>query len=90
MDIALQRLAKALKRGRSHMVFVIGNRTMRRVRIPTDVILVEMAQKYGFEHMKTIYRRIPTKRIPWKNAPENIPGLKCETISQEAIIFWKF
>jgi hypothetical protein len=90
MDTALQRLAKALKRGRSHMVFVIGNRTMRRVQILTDVILVEMAQKYGFEHMKTVYRRIPTKRIPWKNAPENIPGLKCETISQEAIIFWKF
>jgi len=90
MDTALQKLAKALKRGRSHMVFVIGNRTMRRVQIPTDVILVEMAQKYGFEHIKTIYRRIPTKRIPWKNAPENIPGLKCETISQEAIIFWKF
>jgi hypothetical protein len=90
MDTALQRLAKALKRGRSHMVFVIGNRTMRRVQIPTDVILVEMAQKYSFEHMKTIYRRIPTKRIPWKNAPENIPGLKGETISQEAIIIWRF
>jgi adenine-specific DNA methylase len=90
MDIALERLAKALKRGRSHMVFVIGNRIMRRVSIPTDVILVEMAQKYSFEHMKTIYRRIPTKRIPWKNAPENIPGLKGETISQEAIIIWRF
>jgi DNA modification methylase len=90
MDIALQKLAKALKKGRSHMVFVIGNRTMRRVQILTDIILTEMASKYGFEHIRTIYRRIPTKRIPWKNAPENIPNLKGETISREAIIFWKF
>ncbi len=90
MDIALERLARALRRGRSHMVFVIGNRTMRRVRIPTDQILVEMASKYGFEHIKTIHRRIPTKRIPWENAPENIPGQKSETISAESIIIWRF
>jgi site-specific DNA-methyltransferase (cytosine-N4-specific) len=51
---------------------------------------VEMAKKHGFEHIKTVYRRIPTKRIPWKNAPENMPGLKGETISQEAIIMWRF
>jgi site-specific DNA-adenine methylase len=90
MDTALQKLGKALKKGRSYMVFVIGNRTVRRVPILTDMILVEMAKKHGFEHIKTVYRRIPTKRIPWKNAPENMPGLKGETISQEAIIMWRF
>ena len=46
------------------MVFVIGN-----VKVPTDKIL----KKYGFKHEKTIYRRIPIKRIPWENAPEIIP-----------------
>jgi len=90
MDKALSKLAKALKKGRSHMVFVIGNRTMRRVKVPTDKILVELAEKYEFIHEKTIYRRIPTKRIPWENAPENIPGMKSETISTESIIIWKY
>ncbi|MGB9728685.1 MAG: DNA methyltransferase [Thermoprotei archaeon] len=90
MDIALLKLSKALKEGRSHMTFVIGNRIMRRIRIPTDKILIEMAEKHGFKHERTFYRRIPTKRIPWKNAPENIPGAKSETISSEAIIIWKY
>jgi len=89
-DIVLSRLAKALKPKRSHMVFVVGNRTMRRIPIPTDIILVELAQKYGFKHVKTIYRKIPTKRLPWKNAPENIPGVKASTINAEAIIVWKY
>lgn len=90
MDISIARLSKALRSGRSHMVFVIGNRTMRRIKIPTDKILVELANKYGFKHIKTIYRRIPSKRIPWKNAPENIAGMKSETIGSESIIIWEF
>lgn len=90
MDIALSKLSKALKEGRSHMVFVIGNRTMRRIKVPTDKILIEIAEKYGFKYEKKIYRKIPMKRIPWENAPENIPGEKAETISSESIIIWKY
>ncbi len=90
MDIVISKLPKALKESKSHMVFVIGNRTMRRIKVPTDEILVEIAKKYGFKHEKTIYRRIPTKRIPWENAPENISGMKSKTINSESIIIWKF
>ena len=81
MDIAISRIYKALKEGRSYMVFVIGN-----VKVPTDKILVEIAKKYGFKHEKTIYRRIPIKRIPWENAPEIIPCIKSKTVSSESII----
>jgi len=87
MDKAIQKLVKALRRS-SYVVFVIGNRTVRRVKIPTDTILVEIAGKYGLKHEKTIYRKIPTKKIPWENSPENITGMKCETINTEAIIIW--
>jgi site-specific DNA-adenine methylase len=90
IDASMQKIAKALRRERSHVVFVIGSRTMRRIRIPTDQILVEIAEKHGLQHVRTIYRRIPTKRLPWKNAPENIPGMKGETISSEYIIIWRY
>ncbi|MDI9609733.1 MAG: DNA methyltransferase [Archaeoglobales archaeon] len=90
IDIAISKLSRALKMNRSHMVFVVGNRTMRRVKVPSDRILVEISDKYGFKHEKTIYRKIPSKRIPWKNSPENISGLKSETINSEAIIVWKY
>jgi hypothetical protein len=90
MDVSLQKIVKALKKERSYVVFVIGSRTMRRIRIPTDQILVEMGEKYNLQHERIIYRRIPSKRLPWKNAPENIPGMKGETIGSESIIIWKY
>jgi len=54
--------------------FVVGNRTVKGVRIPTDDILVEMFNYFGFKHKKTIIRNIPNKTMPLKNSPTNIPG----------------
>jgi len=82
---SLKQLYRVLKKGR-RCCLVVGNRTVRRVQVLTDRIIVELGESLGFKHETTIYRRIPTKRIPWKNAPENIPGEKCQTISRESII----
>ena len=68
---------------------VIGNRTVSRVKIPIDKIIVEIGREANFEHIATFYRDIPTKKIPWANAPENIAGLKCETIKRESIVVLK-
>jgi SAM-dependent methyltransferase len=68
---------------------VIANRTVRRVTIPTHEIIVEMGAKVGFEKVVVIPRNIPTKRLPWENAPENIPGMKGKTMSQENIIIMR-
>jgi len=67
------------------LVYVISNRLVRRVRIPTNIILREFAKDLGWEHILSIPRDIPIKRLPLKNAPENIPGLKAETMSKEFI-----
>ncbi len=69
---------------------VIANRTVKRVLIPTHAITAEMGVKIGFQNEVTIIpRNIPTKRLPWENAPENIPGLKGKTMSKENIIIMK-
>jgi len=69
---------------------VIANRTVRRVPIPTHAIIAEMGIKIGFENDVTIIpRNIPTKRLPWENAPENIPGLKGKTMSKENIVIMR-
>jgi hypothetical protein len=68
---------------------VIANRTVRRVVIPTHEIIVEMGAEVGFEKVAVIPRNIPTKRLPWENAPENIPGMKGKTMSQENIIIMR-
>ena len=65
---------------------VVGNRLMARVRIPTNKITAELGISLGFEHEITFPRSIPTKRMPWKTAPENIQGLKADTMHNEHIV----
>ncbi|MBS7609723.1 DNA methylase, partial [Candidatus Bathyarchaeota archaeon] len=71
---------------KGHACFVLGNRTVNKVKIPTDEIITELGKSIGFERIGIIHRRIPSKRIPWKSSPTNIPGQKVETISRENII----
>jgi len=82
----LKQLYKAFEKGGGYCCFVVGNRTVRRVQVPTDKIIAELGKHIGFKHEATIYRRIPSKRMPWENAPENIPGEKCQTIAKESIV----
>jgi site-specific DNA-methyltransferase (cytosine-N4-specific) len=89
IDVCMSNIGKVLRKGRSHCCFVLGNRTVRRVRIPADHILIEIARKHGFEHLETRYREIPNKHVPLRNAPENIAGMNLDTISKESIIIWK-
>jgi len=85
----LVNMYEALDRG-GYCCIVIANRTVRRVQIPTHAIIAEMGVKIGFENnMIIIPRNIPTKRLPWENAPENIPGLKGRTMSKENIVIMK-
>ena len=65
---------------------MIGNRSMARVRIPTNLILIELSEGLGFKHLDTIHRTIPRKRMPWQNAPENIEGDTNDTMHSENIV----
>jgi len=73
----LKQIHRVLKEGKN-CCFVIGNRTVKRVKAPTDEIIAELGESLGLRHEATIYRRIPTKRMPWENAPENVIGEKGE------------
>lgn len=90
IDKSLEQISMVMKDSRSHICFVLGNRTVTRVRIPADTILVELAKKYGFKHLITYHRDIPNKHMPSVNAPENISSLRGETMSKENILVWEF
>lgn len=70
----------------SHACFVVGNRTVKGVRIPTDQILIEIAQGFGWRYETTYRRRIPNKRMPLRNSPSNRPGELGETMTEEHIV----
>ena len=91
LDKCFDKISQVLKPKQSHCCFVVANRTVRREKIPTDVICVELAKKYGFKYVDTIYRTIANKAMSLKNAPENIVYFnKSNTMTEESIIIWEY
>ncbi len=90
LDKCFDKISQVLKPKQSHCCFVVANRTVRREKIPTDVICVELAKKYGFKHIDTIYRTIANKAMSLKNAPENIVNFSGSTMTKESIIIWEY
>ncbi len=69
-----------------HVCYVVGNRTVRGVQIPMDKITVRLFEDAGFEHVETIGRNIPNKRMPYANSPTNVAGVKSGTMKREYIV----
>ena len=72
-----------------YFCLVIGNRLVKQVRIPTDLIIAELAEKIGFACEDIFIRNIPGKRMPLKNSPTNIAGVLEETMVKESIVVLK-
>ena len=81
----IKNLDKVMKRG-GYVCFVVGNRTVKKINIPTDKIMVEMFQAQGnYKHITTYTRAIPYKRMPKMNSPSNIKGDLVPTMNNEFI-----
>jgi len=77
---------RVMKKG-GFLCFVVGNRTVKGVKIPTDEIIVDLFKDIGnYEHHKTIIRNIPNKRMPKKNSPTNVKGALKSTMNEEYIV----
>lgn len=81
----MRQVARILKPGQP-VAWVVANRTISRVSIPTHLITHELCERLGFVHEHTLPREIPTKTLPWENAPENVPGLKGNLMANENIV----
>ncbi len=71
------------------IIWVVANRTMSRVNIPTHLITKELCEDIGMEFVTNIPREIPRRTMPLKNAPENVSGVKGELMSDENILVMK-
>jgi site-specific DNA-methyltransferase (cytosine-N4-specific) len=85
LNECLKQAHRILKPGK-YFCLVVGNRLVKQVRIPTDFIIAELAEKIGFTCEDIIVRNIPGKRMPIKNSPTNIVGALEETMNKESII----
>jgi DNA modification methylase len=82
---SIQHVAPLIKPG-GHACYVVGNRKVKGVTLPTDEITKELFAARGFAHLETIVRNIPNKRMPSKNSPTNVPGALDNTMCQEFIV----
>ncbi len=66
---------------------VVGNRTVKGVKLETDSILSEvLVNECRLEHMETIVRGIPNKSMPSYNSPSNVRGRTGRTMVNEYIL----
>lgn len=66
--------------------YVVGNRRVKDITLPTDEITKCLFEEYGFRHKNTFIRNIPNKRMPSKNSPTNKTGKKSTTMNHEYIV----
>jgi DNA modification methylase len=85
---SITNISKIIKKG-GHACYVVGNRKVKGIILPTDEITRQLFEAEGFEHIETIMRNIPNKRMPSKNSPSNIPGVQDTTICNEFIVIMK-
>lgn len=83
--ICMENISKVVKPG-GFAAFVIANRKVKGITLPTDKIIAEMMAPMGFSHIATYHREIPNKRMPSRNSPSNIPGQTDITMLKEHIV----
>lgn len=88
LDKSLEEITKKCKKF-GYQFWVVGNRTVKKVNIPTDVILEELGEKYNLKVLAKFYRRISNKVMPSVNSPSNKAGDVVQTMCNEIIVFFK-
>lgn len=82
---SISNVAKVIKKN-GYACYVVGNRKVKGVILPTDIAVKDFFASYGFKYVNTFIRSIPNKRMPSKNSPTNAAGIIDSTMTQEYII----
>jgi predicted RNA methylase len=85
LDASIKTVAAGIKKG-GKAIYVVGNRTVKGVQLPTDQFIAEKFEENGFRHLITYQRAISNKAMPSKNSPSNVPGKTADTMMLEYIV----
>jgi 16S rRNA G966 N2-methylase RsmD len=85
LDFSIKKVAKSIcKSGKS--IYVVGNRTVKNIQLPTDQFIAEKFEENGFKHLVTYERALSNKSMPSKNSPTNKAGKTVNTMLFEYIV----
>ena len=82
---SIKEISKAIK-AKGFSIYIVGNRTVKNVTLPTDQFITEQFEKNNFKHILTYARSISSKVMPIQNSPTNVIGKKMSTMHKEYII----
>ena len=82
---SIQNVSKTVRVG-GRVCYVVGDRRVKGIQIPLDYFTAEIFEQCGFEHINTIVREIPNKRMPSLTSPTNKTGNHIQTMSHEYIV----
>jgi DNA modification methylase len=85
LDKSIESITRQMKIN-SYQFWVVGNRTVKKVNIPTNKIISELGKQYNLKTVATIPRNISSKRMPKSNSPTNIKGETVTTMNNENIV----
>lgn len=82
---SIQQVAACVKPG-GKIIYLVGNRRVKNIQLPTDQFIAEQFERWGFRHCFTYERRLNNKVMPSRNSPSNIKGDTIPTMSQEFLV----
>lgn len=85
LEKSIDDVSKSVKQG-GKIIYVVGNRMVKDVLLPTDQFIAEKFEENGFRHLLTYERILANKSMPSLNSPTNKSGIKRSTMTKEYII----
>jgi hypothetical protein len=85
LEKSIKDVANSIKQG-GKIIYVVGNRLVKDILLPTDQFIAEKFEKNGFRHLLTYERLLANKSMPALNSPTNQSGVKRSTMTKEYII----
>ncbi len=87
VDLArsISAVAAGVKQG-GKAIYIVGNRTVKQVQLPTDQFIAEQFEAHDFRHVITYQRSISNKVMPSRNSPSNKAGSTGTTMHSEYIV----
>jgi DNA modification methylase len=82
---SITKLSTMLKSG-GKAIFVVGNRTVKGIQLPTDQFIAEQFSQAGYRHLFTYERNLSNKVMPSRNSPTNQTGQTMNTMLKEYIV----
>lgn len=82
---SISKVAQSINRG-GKAFYIVGNRMVKGIRLPTDQFIAESFQESGLRHVITYERLLSNKSMPKSNSPTNKKGITKETMNREYIV----